>query len=49
MATVEKRRELAAGGGLREALLADLPVTERRLEVAGIATMTPPSSSPRRS
>ena len=38
MATVEKRRELAAGGGLREALLADLPVMERRLEVAGIAT-----------
>jgi hypothetical protein len=38
MATVEKRRELAAGGALREALLADLPVTERRLEVAGIAT-----------
>ncbi|HUP31826.1 MAG TPA: alpha/beta fold hydrolase [Gaiellaceae bacterium] len=38
MATVEKRRAPAAGGGLREALLLDLPVTERRLEVAGIET-----------
>jgi pimeloyl-ACP methyl ester carboxylesterase len=38
MATVEKRRDLAAGDGLREALLADLPVTDRRLEVAGIET-----------
>jgi hypothetical protein len=38
MAAVEKRRDLAAGGRLREALLADLSVTERSLEVAGIAT-----------
>ena len=38
MATVEKRREPAAGDELREALLADLPLAERRLEVAGIVT-----------
>jgi len=39
MATAERRLELAAGDGLRERLLANLPVTERRLEPAEIATV----------
>ena len=39
MATAERRLELAAGDGLREQLLANLPVTERRLEPAEIATV----------